>query len=79
MPTLTVIGTARRLPLTKNLCNAGSIIDRVYGFERPNYSVVFMYSSSDLPNERLHSQNCPKGVHFSGTPNQITVYCKYKG
>lgn len=45
MPTLTVIGTARRLPLTKNLCNAGSIIDRVYGFERPNYSVVFMYSA----------------------------------
>ena len=67
MPTLTVIGTARRLPLTKNLCNAGSIIDRVYGFERPNYSVVFLYYTGQLRKGDFDVESRLKRVHFSGT------------
>ena len=67
MPTLTVIGTARRLPLTKNLCNAGSIIDRVYGFERPNYSVVFLYSLALRHEQDFDNQKGLKRVQISGS------------
>lgn len=54
-------------------------IDFIYVIRESNHSVVFLYSSIYLANERFHTQKCHAVVHFSGTSNQITVYCDIKG